>query len=745
MEPRRKESSVLRRLGLLAGVCVLSAMPAFAEIFSTVKGVVHDAQHRPVPGASITIKAQQSDWTKTATSDADGSFQLTAVPVGSYVITLALSGFTTIEQSITVVSAAATTLHFQLEVASVSQNVTVAASPEVRQGAVMPTTVVSRQDIQDTPGASQSNSFTAITAFVPGSYVTHDQLHVRGGHQVSWFVDGVPVPNTNIASNVGPQFDPKDADQLEVLLGGYDAAYGDRTYAVFNIVPRSGFERNNDADIVLTAGNYRQTNDQISVGGHTTQFAYFGSVNANRSDLGLGTPTADVLHDKQAGIGGFASLLYNANPSNQLRLVTSVRHDSYEIPNAPDDQAAGIDDRERETDGFVNLSWVRTFKRGLLLTVSPFYHYNAANYEGGPNDPIVTVVKRQSAYAGAQATFGGDIAKNNWQMGFYGFHQNDDQRFDLTFNDGSNANFSHLEQPTGTQIALFAQDKLAVTSWLTLSGGVRFTHFSGSGGVTEDVTTPRLGATVLIPSVNWIVRGFYGRFYQAPPLITASGPLLDFVSAQNLGFIPLHGEQDKEYQIGVAIPIRGWMADISRFHTRATNYFDHNPVGESNVFFPVTIDGALVRGTEVTVRSPRAWSRGQVYLAYSYQTAEGNGSISGGLTDFSTGGGSFPLDHDQRNTLSVGADKRLPQGWFAAGNVSYGSGFVDSGGPAHLPGHAEVNATVGKTLTKSASLAVTALNAFNKHLLIDNSLTFGGTHFNDPRQVYVEFRYTFHY
>ena len=44
--------------------------------------------------------------------------------------------------------------------------------------------------------------------------MVHDQLHVRGGHQVTWAIDGVPVPNTNIASNVGPQFDPKDIDYV---------------------------------------------------------------------------------------------------------------------------------------------------------------------------------------------------------------------------------------------------------------------------------------------------------------------------------------------------------------------------------------------------------------------------------------------------------------------------------------------------------------------------------------------------
>ena len=79
-------------------------------------------------------------------------------------------------------------------------------------------------------------------------------LHMRGGHQVSWLIDGVPIPNTNIASNLGPQIDPKDIDYLEVERGSYDAGYGDRTYGVFNIVPRTGFERDNEAELVTSFG-----------------------------------------------------------------------------------------------------------------------------------------------------------------------------------------------------------------------------------------------------------------------------------------------------------------------------------------------------------------------------------------------------------------------------------------------------------------------------------------------------------
>ena len=55
-----------------------------------------------------------------------------------------------------------------------------------------------------------TNSMAMITDYVPAAYVTHDMLHMRGGHQVAWLIDGVPIPNTNIAANLGPQIDPKD-------------------------------------------------------------------------------------------------------------------------------------------------------------------------------------------------------------------------------------------------------------------------------------------------------------------------------------------------------------------------------------------------------------------------------------------------------------------------------------------------------------------------------------------------------
>src|SRR5438309_2227008 len=33
-----------------------------------------------------------------------------------------------------------------------------------------------------------------VIDYVPGAYVTHNQLHHRGGHQVTWAIDGVLFP-----------------------------------------------------------------------------------------------------------------------------------------------------------------------------------------------------------------------------------------------------------------------------------------------------------------------------------------------------------------------------------------------------------------------------------------------------------------------------------------------------------------------------------------------------------------------
>jgi hypothetical protein len=391
---------LLRSIFMVLAVA-LSAEMAMAVVFGTIRGIVHDPQHRVVAGANVELKSTNSAWTQSAKTDDTGAFAFPAVPFGQYSLTVTAPGFSQSEQAFALQSDESPILHFQLSVAPASQTAEVMANAAaIATSTVTPTTMVTRQDVEETPGASLTNSMAMITDYVPGAYVTHDMLHMRGGHQVSWIVDGVPIPNTNIAANLGPQIDPNDIDYLEVLRGSYNADYGDRTYGMFNIVPQNGFEFNRDCNLVVTAGSFYQTDEHIGCGGHTERLAYYASLNGNRSNFGLQPPIEQTYHDAENGFGGFASFMFNLDPKDQLRLVTSLRRDYYQIPYDPDPNSLGntllvesgespsygLRDSEHEPDGYVIFSWVHTFNPNTVLTVSPFYHYNAADYVAGPND-----------------------------------------------------------------------------------------------------------------------------------------------------------------------------------------------------------------------------------------------------------------------------------------------------------------------------------------------------------------------
>ncbi len=732
---------------------------------------MHDPQHRPIAGARVELRAAHSAFMQTAATAEDGSFSFANIPLGDYTLTVTQSGFAVATQSITLASDTSPILHIPLQIQSLRQSVNVHAQP-VNIDTVTPTTLVSREQIAATPGAGRTNSMSMITDYVPGAYMTHDMLHMRGGHQVSWQIDGVEIPNTNIASNLGAQIDPKDIDYVEIQRGSYTADIGDRTYGVFNVVPRTGFERDREAGLVLTAGNFLQAGAQINFGDHTEKFAYYASLNGDRSDYGLAPPIGRVLHDATNSAGGFASLIYNQTPHDQLRLVTQLRSDYFQIPYDPDPNSAenlqfdssGLRDTQRETDGLTAFSWLHTFNASTVLQISPFYHYNRANYDSSPADtPIATTDHRASTYAGAQTTITTQLKRVTIQGGIYSFGQHDNYLFSTIFNDMSGNPPIHLpDSAAGGVVEEYTSTNFNPAQWLTLIAGLRATQFQGQ--FTESYIAPRFGVAVLIPKLNWVFRGFYGRFYQPPPLLTAAGPLVQFASANNTGFAPLHGERDEEHQFGVQIPFRGWLLDADTFKNRVNNFLDHSNIGDSSIYFPVTIDGALVRAWELTLRSPH-WRYGQAHLAYSNQIAEQRGAITGGLIctpvaspQCDAGFSYEPVDHDQRNTLNVGFNAELPRGIMAATNLYYGSGFVNggfdpTGGPPadprypnpYLPEHTTFDVSLGKSIGARTSVSVNVLNVTNRRVLLDNSLTFGGFHYNDPRQIYGELRYRFHY
>jgi hypothetical protein len=509
------------RIAIIGALLLLCSANLSASIFGSITGLIHDPQHCPVQGAKATIWSNTTKWTASTTSDASGEFRFDNVALGTYTVQVETEGFAPQTQQMTLASSAELRLHFALVIAGSKESVEVTdTASAIHPDSSTSTSVINREQIAGTPGATDSNSLAVMTNYVPGAYMVHDQLHIRGGHQISWLLDGVPVPNTSIASNVGPQFDPKDIDTIEVQRGGYSAEYGDRTYGVFNVVTRSGFERNREAEFVTSYGSFNSTYNQISLGDHTERFSYYGSLSGYRTDLGLETPVTRVINDQAAGLSAFTSLIFNRDSNNQLRLIASARGDHYQVPIDP--TATDIlHDIENERDDFVNFSWLHTVGTGVTLTVSPFYHFNRAHYEPSRADAIQSEYDRGSNYVGGVASVGVLRGRHNFHAGLQVFGERDNQLYSVvnTIDPGNDFGPARTT-PWASSEELFLEDQFKATSWLTLNGGIRLTHYGGPLSVSENSADPRVGTAIQIPYLHWVLRGFYGRYYQPPPLVT---------------------------------------------------------------------------------------------------------------------------------------------------------------------------------------------------------------------------------
>ena len=759
-------------LFLAAALLVAASIPALATVFATVHGVVHDPHHRPIAGATVTLQAADSAFTLHATTGSEGEFELPQAPIGVYRLTIASPGFATVTQPLTVTSGTNPVLHIPLPVAPATQTVVVQGletSPSATDS-VTPTTLITRDMINETPGADRTIGMEMITDYVPGAYMTHDMLHMRGGHQTSWLIDGIAIPNTKIASNVGPQIDPKDIDALETQRGSYAAELGDRTYGVFNVLPRNGFERSRDGEFLLSGGNLGTGETQVSLGDHSAATAWYASLTGSRSDYGLATPVAGIYHDATNSQSGFLSLIRNQTPKDQLRLNAQYRQDYFDIPYDPNkndwEQATphyeswGLRDAQTERDSFVIANWVHTLSPKALFSVAPFYHFNQANYDSLTTDkPVATTWHQNSNYVGGQADAHADVGPNNFSAGIYTFYQAENDLFGLLPYGGTDD--SAPANASAGLVEFYLSDHLRVGRYVTLLGGERFSIYHG--GFDESATYPRIGVTAEIPRLHWVLRGFYGHFFQPAPLETVSSSVLNYAGSLPSGentFTPLPSERDEEHQFGIQIPWKGWLLDVANVKNRAKNFLDHSNLGASNMSFPIAVDGALIRAWELTLRSPQLAHLGQFHVTYSNQIAQQRGNIIGGFTcslptdpACNLGPNYIPLDHDQRETLNTGFRANLPaHTWFST-NVYYGSGFTNglAGVPGqpyqgdYLPSHTTFDLSAGKDFGEHFTASVSALNVTNHRVLYDNSLTFGGYHWNLPREIYVQLRFRFHY
>jgi hypothetical protein len=244
--------SLWARVGLLATVCALS-MPGvvFAQQRGSITGKVVDPDGLALPGATVTVKEQDTGFTRTAVTASNGAYTVPNLDPGRYTVSVAMSGFSSVSRKDQVLNAGnALTLDLKMLGVGLSESVTVegqAPLVETTKSAVGGS--LSKSEIEDVP--SNFRNFTALTQLIPGMTPNPAASTFEGGQVVAngtpaqsnvYLLDGAYNNDDRLGGSQGTQVRLvlDNIGEYQVLSNSYSAEYGGGAGAVINMVSRGG-------------------------------------------------------------------------------------------------------------------------------------------------------------------------------------------------------------------------------------------------------------------------------------------------------------------------------------------------------------------------------------------------------------------------------------------------------------------------------------------------------------------------
>jgi outer membrane receptor protein involved in Fe transport len=220
---------------------LLASVSAFAQSATTgaLTGTV-TSDGAPLPGAMIQATSPQLQGTRTVYSDANGNYNLSALPPGDYTLRISLEGLQEVTRSTRVTVTGTARVDVDLRVSAVTEAITVTASAP----AVLETTEVQanfqKRQVDDLPIARNP---TAIANLAPGvtNNGPNNAVQISGSMSSDnlIMVNGAVVQD-NIRGTSRPLYIEDAIQETTVLTAGVSAEYGNFTGGVISSVTKSG-------------------------------------------------------------------------------------------------------------------------------------------------------------------------------------------------------------------------------------------------------------------------------------------------------------------------------------------------------------------------------------------------------------------------------------------------------------------------------------------------------------------------
>ena len=236
----------------LTALCVLPRSLPTQEVTGNLRGRVVALQSEPVPDIRVIVAGPSLQGTRRTRTDLRGSFQVLALPPGSYTVRLARIGFRPVVVDSVSVRIGGTT---NVGVVTIEPQAIELGEVGVtaRRFSIDPTstTIGANVDAATYDVLPVGRDYRSVVAFLPHantSYYPGDPVNIGGatGLENAYFIDGVNTtpPHFQGSLPVASFALPYNfVRAVEVKEGGYDARYGRAIGGTVNAVTYSGGNR----------------------------------------------------------------------------------------------------------------------------------------------------------------------------------------------------------------------------------------------------------------------------------------------------------------------------------------------------------------------------------------------------------------------------------------------------------------------------------------------------------------------
>ena len=252
----------MKKEGFAVTLLLLMMFQLFSSAQSATTGkiagkVVDRETGEPLIGANVIIAGTQYG----AAADANGDFYILNIPPGRYTLTARMMGYSPVQmENVQVRTNATTTLDFSLPSTVIEGETIVVTVDAIATKKDQTSSIrnVSSEQISVLPVESMQQVVELQAGVVDG--------HFRGGrsNEVAYMIDGLQINDVFNNSRL-TEVENEVIQDIEVILGTFNAEYGGAMSGVVNVVTKDG-GASFDGSISGQLGNYFTARDDIFLG-----------------------------------------------------------------------------------------------------------------------------------------------------------------------------------------------------------------------------------------------------------------------------------------------------------------------------------------------------------------------------------------------------------------------------------------------------------------------------------------------